>query len=88
MGSGVREVGRGRLPNGHPIRLCGKWGTGSAVGSCGWWVRVLGGCLASRAVSVGSGGAGGSAAAGAVGLLAAGGGAVHGESAGAGQGAG
>jgi len=74
---------------GAPHPGCAGAGDGAlAVGSVGRCVRVLGGCLAGRVVSLGSGGAGGSAAAGAVGLLAAGGGAVDGELAGAGQGAG
>ncbi len=85
----VREVGRGRLLNGHPCSVVAReLGMGLAVGSAGRCARIFGGCLAGLAVALGSGGAGGSAAAGAVGLLAAGGGAVHGQPAGAGEGAG
>ena len=84
--------GRGWLLKGHPIRLGAGVGNGASGGvrSAGWWVRVLGLVLGRAlglvglAVSLGSGGAGGSAAAGAVGLLAAGVGAVDGEAAGAG----
>ena len=74
---------------GHLIRWCaGAGDAGLAVRSAGRCVRVFGEGLAGLAVALGSGGAGGSATTCPVGLLAAGGGAVHGEPAGAGQGAG